>query len=167
MIEEDIAFIVISALTIGSAIVALEAKQVVYGAIALAFSFLGIAGLFIVLDATFVALFQIIVYIGAIAVLILFTVMLVTRETETVTTREPFRPMGIAIAVAIALFVGAVATVSNLSTMYDTSNFNYSVVAVIGNALTSQYSTPLEVLALILGDSIVGAITLARVDQEQ
>jgi NADH:ubiquinone oxidoreductase subunit 6 (subunit J) len=167
MIEEDIAFVVISGLTIGSAIVALEAKQVVYGAIALAFSFLGVAGLFIVLDATFVALFQIIVYIGAIAVLILFTVMLVTREVETEVKREPFRPLGIAIAVAIALFVGAVATLSNLSTMYDTSSFNYSVVSAIGNALTSQYATPLEVLALILGASIVGAITLARVDQEQ
>ena len=46
MIEEDIAFIVISVLTIGSSIVALEARQVVYGAIALAFSFLGVAGLF-------------------------------------------------------------------------------------------------------------------------
>ena len=167
MIEEDIAFVVISGLTIGSAIVALEAKQVVYGAIALAFSFLGVAGLFIVLDATFVALFQIIVYIGAIAVLILFTVMLVTRDVETEIKREPFRPLGIAIAVAIALFVGAVATLSNLSTMYDTSSFNYSVVTAIGNALTSQYSTPLVVLALILGASIVGAITLARIDQEQ
>ncbi len=89
MIEEDIAFVVISALTIGSAIVALEARQVVYGAIALAFSFLGVAGLFIVLDATFVALFQIIVYIGAIAVLILFTVMLVTRDVESSAKREP------------------------------------------------------------------------------
>ena len=167
MIEEDIAFVVISGLTIGSAIVALEARQVVYGAIALAFSFLGIAGLFIVLDATFVALFQIIVYIGAIAVLILFTVMLVTREVETEATREPFRPLGIVIAVAIALFVGAVATVSNLSTTYDTSGFNYSVVSAIGNALTSQYAIPLEVLALILGASIVGAMTLARVDKEQ
>ena len=77
MIEEDIAFVVISALTVGAAIFALESKQVVYGAIALGFSLLGVAGLFIVLDATYVALFQIIVYIGAVAVLILFTVMLV------------------------------------------------------------------------------------------
>ena len=77
MIEEDIAFVVISALTVGGSIIALESKQVIYGAIALGFSFLGIAGLFVILDATFVAMFQIIVYVGAVSVLIVFTVMVV------------------------------------------------------------------------------------------
>jgi NADH:ubiquinone oxidoreductase subunit 6 (subunit J) len=166
MIEEDIAFVAISALTIGAAIVSLEAKQVVYGAIALAFSFLGIAGLFIVLDATFVALFQIIVYIGAIAVLILFTVMLVTREVEREPKGEPLRPIGVVIAVVIAVLVGAVATFSELATTYDTSSFSSSVVVQIGNLLSTQYAVPLEILALILGASIVGAITLAKVDKE-
>src|SRR5579875_1124393 len=117
MIEEDIAFVVISALTVGAAIVSLEAKQVVYGAIALAFSFLGIAGLFIVLDATFVALFQIIVYIGAIAVLILFTVMLVTKEIDPHAKREPLQPVGILIAVIIGILVTAVAAISSLRSL--------------------------------------------------
>jgi NADH-quinone oxidoreductase subunit J len=166
MIEEDIAFVVISALTIGASIIALEAKQVVYGAIALAFSFLGIAGLFIVLDATFVALFQIIVYIGAVAVLILFTVMLVTKDTESESKREPIKPVGIIVASVIAVLVIAVASVSNLSNWYDTSNFSGSIVAGIGGLLTNQYALPLEILALVLGASIVGALTLAKVEKE-
>src|SRR5579885_1517988 len=86
----DIAFFVLSALTLGAAIYSLESRQVVYGAISLAFSFLGVAGLFILLDATFVALFQIIVYVGAVAVLILFTVMLVTKEVEREARRNQF-----------------------------------------------------------------------------
>ena len=168
MIEEDIAFVVISALTIGAAIVSLESKQVVYGAIALAFSFLGVAGLFIVLDATFVALFQIIVYIGAIAVLILFTVMLVTREVEKDARREPLRPIGVIIAVVIGVLITVVASTSSLPSWYPDSNFgSASIVVLIGNLLTDQYAIPLEVLALILGASIVGAITLAKVDREQ
>ncbi|MCL5067480.1 MAG: NADH-quinone oxidoreductase subunit J [Thaumarchaeota archaeon] len=166
MIEEDIAFVVISALTIGSAIVALEARQVVYGAIALAFSFLGVAGLFIVLDATFVALFQIIVYIGAIAVLILFTVMLVTRDVESSAKREPLRPLGLIIAIVIVVLVGVIASVSNLASWYPSSSFSGSVASGIGNLLTSEYSVPLEVLALILGASVVGALTLAKIDKE-
>src|SRR5271169_738267 len=167
MIEEDIAFFVISALTIGSAIIALEAKQVVYGAIALAFSFLGIAGLFIVLDATFVALFQIIVYIGAIAVLILFTVMLVTKGVEADAAREPVKPMGVVIAIVIAVLVGAVAIVSNLSSWYPETGFTESyVVAGIGDLITNQYAIPLEILGLILGASVVGALTLAKVEKE-
>lgn len=167
MIEQDIAFVVLSAVTIGSAIIALEARQVVYGAIALAFSFLGIAGLFIVLDATFVALFQVIVYIGAIAVLILFTVMLVTKGVEAEVEREPVKPMGIIIAVVIIVLVGFVAAVSNLSTWYPISSFVQPyVVNGIGTLMTSQYAIPLEILALILGASVVGALTLAKVDKE-
>ncbi len=167
MIEEDIAFVLISALTIGSAIIALEARQVVYGAIALAFSFLGVAGLFIVLDATFVALFQIIVYVGAIAVLILFTVMLVTKGTEEEAEREPVKPMGVIIAIVIIVLVGAVAAVSNLSSWYPVSAFSGSyLVSGIGSLMTSQYAVPLEILALILGASVVGALTLARTDKE-
>ena len=168
MIEEDIAFVVISALTIGSAIIALEARQVVYGAIALAFSFLGIAGLFIVLDATFVALFQIIVYIGAIAVLILFTVMLVTKGVDQDAEQEVVKPMGIMIGIVIAVLVGVVALTSNLSTWYPSTGFTYSyIVTGIGTLVTSQYAIPLEILGLILGASVVGALTLSRADREE
>jgi NADH:ubiquinone oxidoreductase subunit 6 (subunit J) len=163
--ESSIAFIVLSILTIGAAILSLEARQVVYGAVALAFSFLGIAGLFILLDATFVALFQIIVYVGAIAVLILFTVMLVTKDVEADAKREPFRPMAIAIAVIIALLVGIVASLSNLTSLYPTAPATITVQQ-IGTLLTGTYTLPLEVLALILGASIVGALTMARSDRE-
>lgn len=166
MIEEDITFVVISLLTIGSAIISLEAKQVVYGAIALAFSFLGVAGLFIVLDATFVAMFQIIVYIGAIAVLILFTVMLVTKEVEAEAEREPVKPLGILIAVVIVILVAIVASVSSLASWVPSSSYSGSIASQIGVLLTGQYALPLEVLALILGASLLGALTLAKVDKE-
>ncbi len=73
----DVTFYAMLVVTIGGAITALEAKEIIYGAIGLAFSFFGVAGLFFLLDAAFVAVFQLTVYIGAVAVLILFTVMLV------------------------------------------------------------------------------------------
>ena len=64
----DVAFIGLSILTIGSAIFALESREIIYGAIALATSMLGIAGFFILLGSPFVAMFQISVYVGAVAV---------------------------------------------------------------------------------------------------
>jgi NADH-quinone oxidoreductase subunit J len=164
MMEADIAFFVLSGITLAAAIFSLESRQVVYGAIALAFSFLGIAGLFILLDATYVALFQIIVYVGAVAVLILFTVMLVTREVEAEAKREPVQPLGVAIAVIVAILVTFVASLSDLGTIYPAAtNFN---VSNIGSLLANQYAFPLEILALILGASIVGALTMAKVDKE-
>src|SRR5215510_16363964 len=76
----DAVFFGVAILTIGSAIVSLESKELIYGAIALAISMLGIAGFFLLLDAQFVAMFQITVYVGAVAVLVIFTVMLVRTQ---------------------------------------------------------------------------------------
>ena len=76
----DVTFLALSVLTIGTAIAALEFRSLVYGSIALMGTLGGVAGFFLLLDSPFVALFQIAVYVGSIAVLILFTVMLVRRE---------------------------------------------------------------------------------------
>src|SRR5215472_9317639 len=76
----DPVFIAVAVLTVGAAIIALETRELIYGAVALAISMMGIAGFFLLLDAPFVAMFQIAVYVGAVAVLIIFTVMLVNTE---------------------------------------------------------------------------------------
>src|SRR5437667_877766 len=86
-IMADALFISVAILTVGSAIVALETRELIYGAIALAISMMGIAGFFLLLDSPFVAMFQIAVYVGAVAVLVIFTVMLV-RTQALFTTRE-------------------------------------------------------------------------------
>jgi NADH:ubiquinone oxidoreductase subunit 6 (subunit J) len=76
----DPIFIGVAVLTVGSAIVSLESRELIYGAIALAISMMGIAGFFLLLDSPFVAMFQIAVYVGAVAVLVIFTVMLVRTQ---------------------------------------------------------------------------------------
>src|SRR5947208_7718992 len=73
----DLTFLALATVTVASAILALEARDLVYGAAALGITFLSMAGLFFLLDASYVGAFQIAVYIGAVVVLILFTVMLV------------------------------------------------------------------------------------------
>src|SRR5207244_10900489 len=73
----DLLVLAFGAVTIGAAILAIEARDLVYGAAALGIAFLGVAGLFFLLVAAYVGWFQIAVYIGAVVVLILFTVMLV------------------------------------------------------------------------------------------
>ena len=64
----DLTFLALATVTIASAILALEARDLVYGAAALGITFLGMAGLFFLLDASYVGLFQIAVYIGAVVV---------------------------------------------------------------------------------------------------
>jgi NADH-quinone oxidoreductase subunit J len=165
MIEEDIAFVVISALTIGAAIVSLESKNIIYGAIGLAFSFLGLAGLFIVLDATFVALFQIIVNIGAVAVLILFTVMLVGEGRFLKELSFPAaRVAGIAAACILALTLALSFISSRLAgSAPQASAPNFLGIGIF---ITSQFAFALEVLALVFGGALLGALTLAKLDKE-
>src|ERR687886_2857133 len=112
----DGVFIALSIITIGSAIITLESREILYGGIALAISMLGIAGYFIILDAPFVAMFQIAVYVGAVAVLIIFTVMLV-RTQALFTTKEDKKRKGAGIALMLILMasIGGMMLTSGLN----------------------------------------------------
>jgi NAD(P)H-quinone oxidoreductase subunit 6 len=162
----DLTFVALMVVTVGSAIVALEAEEIIYGAIGLAGSLFGVATLFFLLEAPYVAVFQIAVYIGAVAVLILFTVMLVREEkwAKEVRPTSMTRILGAltGLAVTVALGFAVVATnLSQFSTIVNTATF-----VDIGQLLFTADSPVLEVLALVLAASVVGALTLSRVDRE-
>ena len=152
--------------TVGGAIVSLEAKELVYGAIGLAGSLFGVATLFFLLNAPYVAVFQLAVYIGAVAVLILFTVMLVrqegwakeVRQTSTATMAGVIA----AVAVVLALIFAVLATdLSRYNVVTNTATY-----VDVGRLISTGYAPILEVLALVLAASIVGALALSRVDRE-
>ena len=163
----DIVFLAMMVVTVGSSIVALEADEIIYGAIGLAGSLFGVATLFFLLDAPYVAVFQIAVYIGAVAVLILFTVMLVRQEkwAKEVPPTSATRIAGVVtgLAVVVALAVAVLAT--NLSQF--TTVVNSDTFVDIGALISTGDSPVLLVLALVLAASIVGALTLSRVDREE
>lgn len=163
----DIIFLAMTVVTVGGAIVALEAKEIIYGAIGLAGSLFGVAALFFLLNAPYVAVFQIAVYIGAVAVLILFTVMLVRQESwakevaATSGTRLAGIIAGLAVTIALAVAVG----VSDLNGFDAVSN-NATFVN-IGQLISTGYAPVLEILALVLASSVVAALTLSKVDREE
>jgi len=165
----DIAFLALSGLVIVSAIFALEAKELIYGAVGLAFSLIGVAGLFVLLGADYLAMFQISVYVGAVVVLILFTIMLVRRESgKIVEEEEPSRlgRAGILAAALIALGVaGAVVLLMPVSPQ--APEFYGVPLPELGRDLASSYAVPLVILGLVIGATIVGGLTLAKVEQEK
>src|SRR5208283_2294753 len=163
----EITFFAMLVATIGGAITALEAREIVYGAIGLAFSFFGVAGLFFLLDAPFVAVFQITVYIGAVAVLILFTVMLV-REGRWMRD-SPGRVgklAGVLTAFALGLSLALAFLASGQLRSVEQSvppKFN---LVYIGQLISGPYAPVLEILAMVLAASILGAMMLAKVDRD-
>ncbi len=136
----DPAFLVIAAATVIGAILAIEARDLVYGAAALGITFLGVAGLFILLDASYVAAFQIAVYIGAVVVLILFTVMLVGPVKGEAPIEH--RRVSLMTAILVSLFLG------------------------IGNSSNGGYAVQLELLSFVLVAAVIGALTLAKTERK-
>ncbi len=154
-------------LTVGSAIVALEADEIIYGAIGLAGSLFGVAALFFLLNAPYVAVFQIAVYIGAVAVLILFTVMLVRQEkwAKEVPPKSAARLAGIITGLAVTVVLTFAVLASNLSQF--TNVANSATFVDIGALISTGDSAILLVLALVLAASVVGALTLSKVEREE
>ncbi len=158
----DAVFIGLSVLTIGSALFALESREIIYGAISLAVSMLGIAGFFILLDSPFVAMFQITVYVGAVAVLVIFIVMLVRTQSLFTATEDRGRQIaGLIFSLLMMVGIGVILFSSELSKA-EFSPLMENIVHKIGNEMLTYYSLPFILLGLTLAASIIGALSLAR-----
>jgi NADH:ubiquinone oxidoreductase subunit 6 (subunit J) len=162
LLMADAAFIGLSVLTVGSAIFALESREIIYGAIGLAVSMLGIAGFFILLDSPFVAMFQIAVYVGAVAVLIIFIVMLVRTEALFSAIEDRGRRIaGLIFSLLMMVGIGVLL----FSSLFSTAEFSplmEKIVTKIGNEMLTYYSPVFILLGLTLAGAIIGALTLAR-----
>jgi NADH:ubiquinone oxidoreductase subunit 6 (subunit J) len=157
----DVAFLALAVITIGSAIAALEMRSLIYGSIALMGSLGGIAGFFLLLDEPFVALFQLAVYVGSIAVLILFTVMLVKRELifkKIEDKRRKFAGIGLMLLIMVSL--GAVFIDSGIKTI--TTDEPPVDFRDIGADFVIYYWPALILMGLILASTVTGALVLAR-----
>ena len=155
---------------IGSLLVVLQ-KNPVYSVLAIIGSFFGLAGLYVLLEAPFVAVVQIIIYAGAIMVLFLFVVMLlnVPREDAAEWDRSHplYRPMavriGAVLAVLLALQLGwALSRTTGLASTVGEDTIAVSSVTELGRVLFTDYMFAFEVTSILIIASMVGAVVLAR-----
>ena len=157
----DALFLAIAVLTIGSAVAALELRSVVYGSIALMVTLGVVAGFYVMLDSPFVAMFQLAVYVGSIAVLILFTVMLVKRELIFKKIEDPKRKFaGIGLMLITMVALGAIILDSGIKSV--TTDSDPVDFREIGVDFLTYYWPALILMALILAGSVMGALILAR-----
>ena len=166
-VPPDVTFVILTAITIIGSIMALQAKELIYGAVALATSFMGIAGFFVFLDAPYLAMLQVSIYVGAVVVLIVFTIMLVRREAadEMLDVGERTQGAGgLWLAGLLAVAIAGVAAIAgpNLPTEPQAANLP---VSSLGPVLANQYSVPLVILALLMSAALVGALVLAKVEK--
>ena len=162
------AFWMVSALTVAGGLAAVLLKNLVHCALALTVAFAGLAFLFLQLDAQFAGFVQILVYIGAVAILVVFAILL-TRSSETHAQGGIFSKTWLAgLIIAAAVFaVLAWAILGSTAGLPFTAATPTVKVIDIGNALMDRYVLALEILALLLTAALIGAVIVAKHEKER
>ena len=141
-------------------------KNIVYAAFSLLVSMIGIAGVFLLAFAEFLALVQILIYGGAVVIVILFALMLTRIEDFRDLSDSRNRPL----ALVVSLILCAVLVVSLIQTPTSTGDRSHISMVELGESLFTDWAIPFEVASLVLLVALIGAIVIVRrdtTDEEQ
>ena len=171
MVSEALQFYAFATITVLGSLLVVSQRNPVYSVLALIAAFFGLSGLYVGLEAPFVAVIQIIIYAGAIMVLFLFVVMLlnVPREDAAEWDRSHplYRPGAVRVGAALALLMvvelgWALARTSGLSTGVADEHRAVTSIAAVGRSLFTDYMFAFEVTSILIIIAMVGAVVLAR-----
>ena len=157
----DIIFYLFAAVTLVSAFFVVTSRNIVHSAFYLLFTFFGVAGIYVMLGADFVAIVQLIVYVGGILILLIFGVMLTNKITEVDIKTGTLNTLPAAISVG--LFTGIVGSVIlNTEWRVVDSELPASTLSAIGSSLITEYVVVFELLGILLLVALIGAASMAR-----
>jgi NADH-quinone oxidoreductase subunit J len=159
---EFAAFFVFSAIMICGAVLMISLDKVVHMVVSMAAAFLGLAGMFVLLEAEFVAFVQVLIYAGAVSILMIFGIMMTKHQQG---EREPVKPLHETLAAvgALSLF-GLLFYAIRSTTFPETQPFQAEEdnTLAIGQLLYTGYVIPFELLSVLLTVAFIGAIALAK-----
>ena len=157
----DVLFYVIAAMTVAGALGVALSRNILYSALGLLMALLGAGSLYVFLAADFVAVTQLLVYIGGVLVLVLFAVMLTNRITEVNVSNTSFGLFGGGL-----LFLSVAPVLLTVVTLtpwpQQVSGPMVATTAAIGNGFLTKWLLPFEVASLVLLATLVGAVVIAR-----
>lgn len=164
----DILFYILGGLTIGTALMVVLSKHPVRSVLYLVLTFFLISANYVLMNAQFIAIVNIIVYAGAIMVLFLFVLMLLNLNKENEPKHSPMMTIGAGIAGG-ALFLVVVAAMRDaiLATpMIDVNSEQVGLVENLGKVLFTKYVLPFEVSSILFLAAMVGAVLLAKKEKQ-
>lgn len=162
---QNIAFFVFALMAIGGAIFMISFNKVVHMVVALALTFISLAGLYVVLDAEFVAFVQILIYAGAISILMIFGIMMTKHQGE---EEEPKRPVHNTLLIigALALFGVLFYAIQNVTLPAGDFKAAEDNTLEIGKLLFNQHVLPFEIMSVLLTVAFIGAIVVAKREED-
>jgi len=158
-----IAFWVLAATTVGCALMVAAVRELIQAVLFLALTFVGVAGIYIVLSADFVAVVQVLIYAGAVAVLMTFAVML-TPSADRRNSETAFQAPALVLAGMITAIIVFVAYDTDWP-IADRAGFP-ATAASLGRAFLKPYVVPFEVASVLLMTAMIGAILLTKEEEE-
>lgn len=159
---ELIVFVILFLITISGALFMLNLSKVVHMVMALVLTFLGIAGIYVTLAAEFVAVVQILIYSGAITIIMLFGIMLTKHTDEE--KKTSFAKKGIVLSGIAIFFLIMFSAIQNLSLGSQATTLHENNTEQIGIMLFTEYVIPFELVSVVLLVALVGAVILAKRD---
>lgn len=153
-------FWIMTVLTIGGGIGVVTAKSLFHSALFLILSFLGVAGYYVLLSAGFLAVVQLAIYIGTIAILILFAIMFSRKPM--VRESQSNQQWWISLPISVVLLLALAYLVNTVSWPVSGAEPEPNTVQQLGVAFLGGYLIPFEVVSVLLSVALIGAIILAR-----
>lgn len=166
MTGEFFAFICLALVAIIGGVLLLNMTKVMHMIIALVFTFISIAGIYILLSAEFIAGAQILIYSGAITIIMLFGIMLTKHDDEGPDVAGRWRKVLLFLGIVgfgLAVYFG----IYNFDVPQEPSSLYVNNTLQIGKALYSKYTIPFELTSVLLLVALVGSIILAKKDEEE
>ena len=160
----DIIFYLFALLTVGSAFFVVTTRNIVHAAFFLLFTFFGVAGIYVLLAADFVAIVQLIVYVGGILILLLFGVMLTNKITSVQIKSGAFQvlPATIGVGLLAGILIASMINTNWFSIGNTSSMVPESTTYNLGLLLVNEYAIVFELLGMLLLIALIGAASMAR-----
>lgn len=166
----QIIFALIGALILGSAVMVVSARNIIHAALWLIASFFGVAALYLLLEAEFIAVVQVLVYVGAVSILILFAIML-TRQISGEGVRQLYPRWWLGLIVAVVLFAAILipsifghgwhSLATSAASTQASQPIEIASAQALGAAFMRDFLLPFEVASVLLLVALIGAIVIA------
>jgi NADH-quinone oxidoreductase subunit J len=161
----DIIFYLFAIITVASAVIVVTSKNVIHAAFSLLLTFFGVSGIYVLLGADFLAVVQIMVYVGGILILLIFGVMLTNKITSVEIKTGTLNVL--AASIIIGIFMGLVTSIMIWTDWFSMpAPLPTTTIYGLGETLVSEYVLIFELLGILLLIALVGAASIARREKE-
>ncbi len=162
---DDVLFVIFAAVMLGGALLVVVLRDIIRAGLAMMVSFAGLAGLYVVLGAPLIAAAQVLIYIGAISVLVLFAIML--TQTKAAPVRLVFQTQAIPAAIASAVLAILIAVAVTATDWGAVASRVSTATDALARVLFDDYVLAFEVVGVLILAAVIGAVFLARREEQE